>query len=76
MCLVIISLSIFIAVSDLLRRRQTVREARQIVVASAAFDKFGRVLVKIDGTLPMRLIETEAYLKASRVLLKYTPDRR
>lgn len=30
---------------------------------SSAFDKFGRVLVKLDGTLSMMLIETEAYVK-------------
>lgn len=34
-----------------------------IVVASAAFDKQGRLLVRPDGTLPMKIVETEADMK-------------
>ncbi|KAL7412161.1 hypothetical protein BDY24DRAFT_110596 [Mrakia frigida] len=63
MCLVIIVLSIALAVSDLLVKRKTRKDSRQIVVASAAFDKFGRVLVKLNGSLPFQVIETEVVVK-------------
>ena len=63
MCLVIILISVSLAVLDNRVRRQTSKDARQIVVASAAFDKFGRVLVKLNGSLPFQVIETDAVLK-------------
>jgi len=65
MCLVIVVLSIALAVSDLLVKRKTQKDSRQIVVASAAFDKFGRVLVKLNGSLPFQVIETEVVVKVS-----------
>ncbi len=34
-----------------------------IVIASAAFDKQGKLLVRADGMLPMQVIETDAVLK-------------
>jgi hypothetical protein len=34
-----------------------------IVIASAAFDKQGRLLVRPDGMLPMQVIETDVVLK-------------
>lgn len=65
MCAFIIALSIAIAVVDFLVRRDVRKIARQIVVASATFDRQGRLLVRPDGTLPMQLIETDADLKVS-----------
>lgn len=67
MCAIIIVLSIVIAIVDFLVRRDVRRIARQIVVASATFDRQGRLLVRPDGTLPMQLIETNADLKVSFV---------
>lgn len=63
MCLVIVLLSLGLGVLDVINRRRTVHEARQIVIASAAFDKFGRVLVRLDGSLPLEVIETEAVFR-------------
>jgi hypothetical protein len=63
MCLVIILISVGLAVLDNRTKRKTSKDARQIVVASAAFDKFGRVLVKLNGSLPFQVIETDAGIK-------------
>ena len=76
MCLVIIVLSIALAVSDLLVKRKTQKDSRQIVVASAAFDKFGRVLVKLNGSLPFQVIETEVVVKVSSLFYDLFPPRR
>lgn len=67
MCLVIVLISAGLAVLDNRVKRQTSKDARQIVVASAAFDKFGRVLVKINGSLPFQVIETDAGVKVSQL---------
>ncbi|GAC95278.1 hypothetical protein PHSY_002853 [Pseudozyma hubeiensis SY62] len=59
MCFVIICLSIFIAVSDMLIVRDARRKSKKVVVCSATFDKQGRLLVKPDGTMPLMIIETD-----------------
>jgi hypothetical protein len=63
MCLVIILASLGLAAYDFFNARKVSTDARQIVLASAAFDKMGRMLVKMDGTLPLVVIETDAVLK-------------
>jgi hypothetical protein len=60
MCLVIILASLGLAAYDFFNARKVSTDARQIVLASAAFDK---MLVKMDGTLPLVVIETDAVLK-------------
>lgn len=65
MCGVIVLLSIGFAIWDYLNERQIRQQARKIVVASAAFDKQGRLLVRPDGTLPMKIIESTADLSVS-----------
>lgn len=71
MCLVIIIASLGLAVRDFWRARKISTDARQIVLASAAFDKMGRMLVKMDGTLPLVVIETDAVLKVRLDLTTY-----
>lgn len=68
MCLVIILISVGLAVLDNRTKRKTSKDARQIVVASAAFDKFGRVLVKLNGSLPFQVIDTDAAIKVRAVV--------
>jgi uncharacterized membrane protein YqiK len=63
MCIVIIVASILYAVYDWWARREIRKQARNIVIASAAFDKTGKLLVKNDGTLPMQVIQTDADLQ-------------
>lgn len=70
MCLVIVVLAVGLAVSDILIKRKTTKDARQIVVASAAFDKFGRVLVKLNGSLPFQVIETDVVVKVSAPVVR------
>ncbi|EST07067.1 hypothetical protein PSEUBRA_003524 [Kalmanozyma brasiliensis GHG001] len=59
MCFVIICLSIFIGVSDMLVVRDARRKSKKVVLCSATFDKQGRLLVKPDGTMPLMIIETD-----------------
>lgn len=73
MCGCIILLSVIIAVTDYLIRRDIRKKARHIVVASAAFDPSGKLLVRHDGTIPMQIIQTDADL--SRVLGELDPRR-
>lgn len=73
MCAAIIVLSAGIAVTDFLLRRDIRNKARHIVVASAAFDQTGKLLVRHDGTIPMQIIQTDADL--SRVLGELDPRR-
>lgn len=68
LCGVIIILSIVAAILDALTRREMRNRARHIVVASATFDEFGKILVKHDGTIPMQMIETEADLNVRDLL--------
>jgi hypothetical protein len=63
MCGVIFLISIGFAVWDYLSERDIRSKARKIVIASAAFDKQGRLLVRPDGHLPMHVIESQADLK-------------
>ncbi|GMK59234.1 hypothetical protein CspeluHIS016_0702490 [Cutaneotrichosporon spelunceum] len=73
MCACIIALSAGIAIVDYLIRRDIRNKARHIVVASAAFDPTGKLLVRHDGTIPMQIIQTDADL--SRVLNELDPRR-
>lgn len=59
MCFVIVVISVVISVLDGLSSREARRKAKKVVVASATFDKQGRLLVKADGTLPMIVIDTD-----------------
>ena len=63
MCGVIVLISIGFAVWDYISDRDIRSKARKIVIASAAFDKQGRLLVRPDGHLPMHVIESQADLK-------------
>jgi hypothetical protein len=67
MCGVIVLISIGFAVWDYISDRDIRNKARKIVIASAAFDKQGRLLVMPDGHLPMHVIESQADLKVSFV---------
>ena len=75
MCLVIILASLGLAAYDFFNARKVSTDARQIVLASAAFDKMGRMLVKMDGTLPLVVIETDAVLKVRRELPSLSDNR-
>jgi hypothetical protein len=69
MCGVIVLLSVGFAVWDYLADQDIRSKARKIVIASAAFDKQGRLLVRPDGHLPMHVIESQADLKVSQLRL-------
>lgn len=60
MCAAIVGLAVAFLAFSVMSRKKSSTVARQIVIASAAFDEFGRILVKPDGTLPMQVIETDA----------------
>lgn len=66
MCGLNIVISTFLAVTDVLVNRETRRKARKIVVASATFDRSGRMLVRADGSMPMVVLETK--LRQAEVL--------
>lgn len=65
MCGAIVLLAVAFFAYNTLSRKKSNKVARQIVIASAAFDEFGRILVKPDGTLPMQVIETDADISVS-----------
>jgi hypothetical protein len=65
MCGVIVALAVAFISYVVWSRKKTSKVARHIVIASAAFDDFGRILVKADGTLPMHVIETDAAIDVS-----------
>jgi hypothetical protein len=65
MCGAIIVLGITIGTLDIMARRELRAKARHIVIASAAFDKDGKILSRADGTLPMAIIHTDAHLNVS-----------
>ncbi|ODN78712.1 hypothetical protein L202_04283 [Cryptococcus amylolentus CBS 6039] len=71
MCGVILLICFLVALLDVLTRRSIRNKARNIVVASASFDKTGKLLVKNDGTIPMQVISTDADLQ--RVLRELDP---
>ncbi|WVR07510.1 hypothetical protein IAU60_004552 [Kwoniella sp. DSM 27419] len=73
MCGVIVLLCFAMAFIDAVTRQQIRNKARNIVIASAAFDKTGKLLVKNDGTIPMQVIQTDADLQ--RVLGELDPRR-
>ncbi|PWN46283.1 hypothetical protein IE81DRAFT_2818 [Ceraceosorus guamensis] len=66
MCFVIVCFATVLAASDINLAREVRRNSRKVVVASVAFDKSGRLLVKADGSLPMVVLETK--LKMSEVM--------
>jgi hypothetical protein len=76
MCGVIVLISIGFAVWDYLSERDIRSKARKIVIASAAFDKQGRLLVRPDGHLPMHVIESQADLKVGRWNTQVVGNRR
>lgn len=63
MCAAIVLFCFLVALFDALTRRSIRSKARSIVVASASFDKTGKLLVKNDGTIPMQVISTDADLQ-------------
>ncbi|KIR78424.1 hypothetical protein I306_04566 [Cryptococcus gattii EJB2] len=71
MCAAIVLFCFLVALFDALTRRSIRSKARSIVVASASFDKTGKLLVKNDGTIPMQVISTDADLQ--RVLRELDP---
>ncbi|WRT68429.1 uncharacterized protein IL334_005405 [Kwoniella shivajii] len=71
MCGVIVVFCFAVALLDARTRRDIRNKARNIVIASAAFDKTGKLLVKNDGTIPMQIIQTDAELQ--RVLGELDP---
>ncbi|KIR73688.1 hypothetical protein CNBG_9583 [Cryptococcus deuterogattii R265] len=71
MCATIVLFCFLVALFDALTRRSIRNKARSIVVASASFDKTGKLLVKNDGTIPMQVISTDADLQ--RVLRELDP---
>jgi hypothetical protein len=58
MCGILCLVSIGFVVFDMKHSRRVKEKARQILVASAVFDKKGRLLVKADGTLPSQVVFT------------------
>lgn len=66
MCGAIVLLAVGFFAYNALRKQKSNKVARQIIIASAAFDEYGRILVKPDGTLPMQVIETDAAIDVSR----------
>lgn len=63
MCGFIVLIAIGFAIWDYLAEQDIRSKARKIVIASAAFDKQGRLLVRPDGYLPMHVIESQAEFK-------------
>jgi len=63
MCFAVCVISFIIVFSDFLVTRESRRKARRVTIASATFDKSGRVLVNLDGMLPMAEVETDFPLK-------------
>ncbi|CAH7672393.1 hypothetical protein BY996DRAFT_4605576 [Phakopsora pachyrhizi] len=71
MCFAVCILSFIIVISDFLVTRESRRKARRVVIVSATFDKSGRVLVNLDGMLPMCEVETDFPLKYVMEELNY-----
>ncbi|PLW27954.1 hypothetical protein PCANC_06124 [Puccinia coronata f. sp. avenae] len=63
MCFGVCVISFIIVFSDFLVTRESRRKARRVTIASATFDKSGRVMVNLDGMLPMSEVETDFPLK-------------
>jgi len=63
MCFAVCVISFIIVFSDFFVTRESRRKARRVTIASATFDKSGRVLVNLDGMLPMAEVETDFPLK-------------
>lgn len=65
MCFGVCIIALIIILSDFLVTRESRRKARRVVIASATFDKAGRVLVNLDGMLPMCEVETDLPMKVN-----------
>ncbi|POW20429.1 hypothetical protein PSHT_03510 [Puccinia striiformis] len=63
MCFAVCVISFIIVFSDFLVTRESRRKARRVTIASATFDKSGRILVNVDGMLPIAEVETDFPLK-------------
>ncbi|MBW0477383.1 hypothetical protein O181_017098 [Austropuccinia psidii MF-1] len=63
MCFAVCVISVIIVLSDFLVTRESRRKARRVVIASVTFDKAGRVLVNLDGMIPMSEVDTDFPLK-------------
>lgn len=66
-CFIILSTIAIAGLIQFLVQRDTRKKARMIVVASATFDKSGRIMVNGDGTLPLITVEERA-LRCSQVI--------
>jgi len=73
MCGAIVLFAVIFSIYDVSSKKKSSKAGRHIVIASAAFDEFGRILVKADGTLPMHVIETDAAIDVS-LLKPYIAD--
>lgn len=65
MCGVLCLVSIGFVLFDIRHSRKIKEKARQIIVASAVFDRKGNILVKADGTLPLQIVWTPDMPKVS-----------
>jgi hypothetical protein len=63
MCGVIILIAIILALIDYRTRRDLKAKAKQVVLASVAFDEHGKILVKADGTIPMQVMQVDTDFK-------------
>ena len=66
-CFLVVLGSSFMAFSDFFVTRESRKKARKLVIASATFDRLGRLMVQTDGTLPLITVE-ERTLRHSEVL--------
>ncbi len=66
MCGAIILISILLAIADYRTRVQMKAKAKNIVLASVAFDDNGKILVKPDGTIPMQIMQTDTDSRVSQ----------
>lgn len=68
MCAALCVICFVVILSDYVVTKNARLNARRVVVASATFDRAGRLLVKPDGMLPTSVVETNVPLKVRFVL--------